>query len=733
MTRTPNAFRSISRTAALALVLLGGSVRAQEPAPSSIESLLADARRKYDEVDHTGAVAALDRAIPLMQARRGDRTVQPLLVAAYLLRARTYFVLRDFAKSQADMEALLRVDPAYRMPGDVSARVTALFEDTRKTVVGEIVLTVTPQNADVDVDGVPLTGPERALSLASGPHTIAARRSGYRPDSREITVTAGTSQPLEITLERTSASLSFVTIPAGVEVSVDGTPRGATVEAGRTQQDQDIAARFKLPPDKAWGRMTLTDLTVGQHLLEFNKSCFVAAKNTVPIDRFTDYSTEPIILKPATGTLKITSAGGDAMVYVDDQQRGNAPMTLTECEGTRTIEVRSQRYGGRFVRRVTIRPGDQQTIEAQPKPAFALLSVSGLPEGLRGAEDLRVKVEQALISTTGVTVFAPPPDRAQKALQDEKLEPGWLAFDRSGREMGKAAENITPAARRDLSARLSQKMEAQGIAAVSVNSTDRSNVFVSLLASGSAEPDVIAFTPDSPESAARAVDALDVGVELYTPSIGLLAIDVIDLAGAVVARVERSGGAAAAGLAAGDVIVGANGTSLANAQALADVIRNLAAGATLSLDVRPRGATPPRKVELRPVLVPRALAMADKTMRFNPILLHLRRLLASQPGNDEQVLRLNIGIALMRLGNWQDARPELERVSLPPGGGVSDGTVQYLRGLCYEALGLFADAEKAWTTAKGSDALLTADGPPVKDLAAGKLASIARSRAGGSR
>jgi tetratricopeptide (TPR) repeat protein len=733
MTRTPNAFRSISRTAALALLLLGGAVRAQEPAPGSIESLLADARRKYDEVDHTGAVAALDRAIPLMQARSGDRTVQPLLVAAYLLRARAHFGLRDFAKSQADMEALLRVDPTYRMPGDVSARVITLFEDTRKTVVGEIVLTVTPPNADIDVDGVPLTGTERTLSLASGPHTIAARRSGYRPDSREITVTAGTSQPLALTLERTSASLSFVTIPAGVEVSVDGAPRGATAEAGRTQQDQEIAARFKLPADKAWGRMTLTDLTVGRHQLEFSKSCFVTSAPPVVIEKFTDYSIEPVVLQPATGTVKIASTGGDAMVYVDDQQRGNAPMTLTECEGTRTIEVRSQQFGGRFVRRVTIRPGDQQTIEGQPKPAFALLSVSGLPEGLRGAEDLRVAVERALISTAGVTVFAPPPDRAQKALQDEKLEPGWLAFDRSGRPMGKAADNIAPAERRDLSVRLSQKMEAQGVAAVTVTGTDRTSVLVSLLASGSAEPDVIALRLDSPESAARAVDALDVKMPLYTPSIGLLSIDVIGLAGAVVARVDRTGGAAAAGLAAGDVIVGANGTSLANAQALADAIRDLAPGMPLSLDVRPRGAAQPKKVELRPVLVPRALAMSDQTTRFNPILLHLRRLLASQPANDEQVLRLNIGIALMRLGNWQDARAELERVKLPSGGGVSDGTVQYLLGLCYEATGLFADAEKAWTTAKGSDAMLTGDGPPVKDLAAVKLASIARSRAGGGR
>ena len=730
MTRTPNAFRFISRAAAaaLAVLLLGVPVRGQDPAPS-IEALLADARRQYDQVDHTAAVATLDRAIAVMQPRRADRAVQPQLVAAYQLRARALFGLRDRVKSQADMEALLRVDPSYQMPGDVSPRVVELFNETRKAVIGEVVLTLTPQDAEIEVDGVAL-GTERTLSLASGPHTVTARRVGYRPDSREVTVTAGTSLPFTLALERSSANLSVVTVPTGVEVILDGIPRGTTAENGRTPAEQEFATRFKLPIDQMSRKFTMTNVTIGSHTLELRKPCFVPYNRSAPIERFDDFAVEPVTLKPATGTLTISSPTPNTMVFLNDQPRGAAPLTLTECEGAHTVELRSP--VGRYVRRVTIRPGDQQAIDGTTKPAFAILSVSGLPEGLRGSEDLRVVVERALLNTGRVTVFAPPADRAQKALQAEGLAAGWLAFDRSGRPIGAAAENIAPGERRDLSVRLSRAMEAQGIASVAVTGSDRSNVLVSLLASGSADPDVIALRLDSPESAARAVDALDVSIPLYTPSIGLLSIDVVGLAGAVVARVDRGSGAAAAGLGPGDVILAANGKTLASAQALADVVRDLAVGAALSVDVRPRGGAPPKKVELRPVLVPRALAMADQTTRFNPLLLHLRRLLASQPGNDEPVLRLNIGIALMRLGNWQEARAELERVHLPAGGGVSDGTVQYLLGLCYEAVGLVADAEKAWTNAKGSEAMLTGDGPPVKDLAAVKLASIGRRPGGGS-
>lgn len=731
MTPTPNASTFINKIlpVALALLLVGGPGRAQDAGQApALESLLAEARRLYDQVDQAGAVAVLDRAIPMMTPRRSERSVQPLLVAAFQLRARALFGTGDRARSQADMEALLRVDPAYRMPGDVSPRVVALFEETRKAIVGEVSLVVKPDDAEVDVDGVPVPSGERTLSLTAGPHTVSARRAGYRPVSQQVTVAAGSTQPLSLALERSSASLAFVTVPAGVEVTLDGSARGITGEGGRSAAEQELAARYQLPVDQVSRKMTLSDLALGTHVLEFRKSCFVSAERRVNVDRLDDLAIEPVTLAPATGTLRVSAAAADATVFIDDSPRGSAPATVSECEGPHTVELRSPT--GRFIRRVTVRAGDQQSIEGQLKPAFALLSVSGLPEGLRGGEDLRVAVERALGSSTRITLFAPPAERVQKALQAESLTGGWLAFDRVGRPIGAAAENIAPAERRDLSVRLSRALDAQGVAAVTVSGTDRTHVLVTLLASGSAAPDVIAVRLDSPESAAQAIGALDVTAPLFAPSVGLLAIDVLGVQGAVIARVDRAGGAAAAALAAGEVITVANGRPIASAEALNETIRGLAAGTTLSLDVKPRGAAAVKRVELRPTLTPRAVAMADQTLLFNPLLLQLRRGLAAQAPSDEDVLRLNIGIALMRLGNWQDARGELERVKLPAGGGVSDGTVQYLLGLCFEALGLFADAEKAWTIARSSEALLTPDGPPVKDLAAAKIAAIARTRGG---
>jgi len=125
-------------------------------------------------------------------------------------------------------------------------------------------------------------------------------------------------------------------------------------------------------------------------------------------------------------------------------------------------------------------------------------------------------------------------------------------------------------------------------------------------------------------------------------------------------------------------------------------------------------------------MAPRLLAMSDETWTFNSLVLGLRSRVSSAVGQaDEGVVRLHLAVALMRVGNWAEARRELNRVQLPPGPGVSNGTVHYLLGLCHEALGQPAEAARAWKAAAAEkDSLLTEDGPAIKDLAERKLGGL---------
>jgi predicted negative regulator of RcsB-dependent stress response len=122
--------------------------------------------------------------------------------------------------------------------------------------------------------------------------------------------------------------------------------------------------------------------------------------------------------------------------------------------------------------------------------------------------------------------------------------------------------------------------------------------------------------------------------------------------------------------------------------------------------------------------------MADQTLLVNRILLELRARLASiSDPVEEAVIRLNLAAALARVEAWSDARTELQRVKLPDGPGVGNGTVQYLVGLCADKLGNRTEAETAWKAAAASESQLTEDGPSIKELAEAKLAELQR-RAG---
>ena len=114
------------------------------------------------------------------------------------------------------------------------------------------------------------------------------------------------------------------------------------------------------------------------------------------------------------------------------------------------------------------------------------------------------------------------------------------------------------------------------------------------------------------------------------------------------------------------------------------------------------------------------MSVADRTQLFNKAIVDLRHRLVATEAADVPVVELNLAVALMGTEAWAEASRLLQTTKLPQGPGVSQGTVQYLLGLCYEQLRQFADAERAFRAAASTEgSLLTQDGPPVKELAAG--------------
>jgi hypothetical protein len=279
--------------------------------------------------------------------------------------------------------------------------------------------------------------------------------------------------------------------------------------------------------------------------------------------------------------------------------------------------------------------------------------------------------------------------------------------------------------RRDLSAKIAKTFDAQGIASVTIPSAaNRNRVVITLLGAGSPEPDVVEFSLDRPETIADAVTTLDRPITFLRPSIGLTMIDVADVAGAVVIGVDSNG--AAAGIQNGDVIVKVNDQAVANSAAVLTALGTRKANEPLSLELKDKaGAT--KKADVKVLMTPRVIGMSDQMLLANRLVADFRtRLLAPANAGEEPIIRLNLAAALARLQAWNDARTELQKVKLPDGPGVGNGTVQYLLGLAADNLGNRAEAETAYKAAAQSESWITEDGPPVKEMAEGKLAELQR-------
>jgi tetratricopeptide (TPR) repeat protein len=692
-------FRRLA-AAALALFIVSGVSTLAAPQENA-DALFQEARRLFDALDYEKAVVALDQAIAALQPSAAtDSARRGRLAAAYEMRARSKFGLGDQDGAKADFVQLLKLEPGHALGGQVSPRVVTLFEQTVKETVTNLTIALTPATAKLSLDGTPLPGPG-TIRVTVGEHVVTAEQAGYRAGRETVTAAADATAEVKIDLERTSSILRVVTTPADVEVKVDGKV------AGRTAAGPDAAA--------ASAPLIIGDVTTGSHTVELARDCYVPVTQRVEVEKPDDYAVGPVMLRPAVASIQVSANQPGAKVFVDGRERGVAPLTIADvCQGEHLVELRS-RFGSDS-RRIDVRAGNDVALEGVLKPLFAIVSTSGPAS----SQDLRVVVQRALAGSRSVALVAPPADEADKALKASQLPADWLATDAAGRPLGAAAQIAGPL-RKEVSTTLSDTFRSQGIA--SVTAVDGSRVVVSLLSAGSITPDAIDITLDSPSSIAAAVEKLDRGVPLSRTSIGLQVIDVADVPGPVIVGVDANGPAAAVAKA-GDIVLQADGKPVGDVAALAAAVAAHRPDDAMELDMRD-AAGQPRHASVKVTRTPRLIGLSEQGVLANRVLLDLRSRVADATDPfDQSAMRLNIAVALARLGDWAAAREELQRVKLPDVHGVGEGTVQYLLGLAAENLGNRAEAEAAFKAAAASESLLSEDGPAVKELAEARLAGL---------
>jgi hypothetical protein len=679
------------------------------PAPADIravgqaaaaDALWQEARRQYDSFNYDAAILSLDQLVAALAAATPPNV--DLLAQAYELRARARFAKGDTASAESDFARLLEVRPDFTLAAGVSPRVVGLFTNVRNRTVGELLLSMTPAG-EVTIGGrvYAVDSTPQSIKLLQGPYAVTANLRGYRPVAEAVQVAAAGSTTLALTPDRISATVAVTTLPDGVHVELDGASRGVTT-AG------DVKGEASAP--------LILDLQTGVYRLTLKRECYVTLERELNVDRLASFTVGPLELVPAVASVAIQADVPDATVYLDGVARGSAPAELKDiCEGDHTLELRSPR--GRFVDRQRWRAGDSKTIKGTLRPAFAIVGFADAGSGAL-VPPQAITVERALPEKSGMLLFAAAESDVKVALEREKLQPLDLSKRLTDAQNEQSRRQV-----REIGRRLSDRLDVQGLAWVTPVAGDPEAISLSLLTSDSASPDVLTFRPRDPVSRGQALAAL-----LAPPprplrrTLDLAAVDVADVTGAVVLRPAAGAADAPGALLAGEVVVAAGGQPVKTVSDLRASAAALPAPGPLNVDVRGRDG----RIRAATITVgesPDLVSYGDRTLLCNKLLLEMRNLVqATRAPQEQTAARLNLAVAEMCVAGWEDALVNLEQVMLPDGAGVSAGTVTYLMGLCYEALGRVADARSAFERAAGAaESTLGLDGPSVHLLAQQKL------------
>jgi hypothetical protein len=245
-------------------------------------------------------------------------------------------------------------------------------------------------------------------------------------------------------------------------------------------------------------------------------------------------------------------------------------------------------------------------------------------------------------------------------------------------------------------------------------------------------PDIVRLRLDKPDGVADFVARLDSAPPEESTLWGLgLADTWLPPGGPVVARVLPGSPAAKAGVRTGDRVTGVGSKKVANtrdALAALEAESARAGGVRAPVVLALQSAEGARTTRITPAEAPALLSLTDAAMLYNRALAEYRlRARAAADETARGVAALNTGLALMHFRAYDKAMAEgLQRATLPPGSGISAGTVEYYRGLCAQRRGDADGARAAWQAAARAvgSTLESPEGPSAAAAATRALQSL---------
>lgn len=296
---------------------------------------------------------------------------------------------------------------------------------------GQVFVTTVPEKAIVSCDGAPHdVSPLTISDLPPGDHIISATKQGFQDASQTVNIRAGAKVAVELALDPILGLVLVHSSPSGADVKISGAFRGKTPvlvtdlptgryrvqieKPGHSSREVELVVKDRIPlkidvnlsseassltvastPEGA--KVTVdgiskgltpctVDVAPGEHAIDLDMDGFVSFKQKIRIAAGRT-ETVNVDLKELTAELQIVTTPEKAKVYLNDQLKGEAPLSIQDLQPG-AYRVRVQMPGHEpMARDITLGRGQKLTEE------FGLISTSGtfeistIPSGVKVVVD----------------------------------------------------------------------------------------------------------------------------------------------------------------------------------------------------------------------------------------------------------------------------------------------------------------------------------------------------------
>ncbi len=660
----------------------------------ALQDSFSKAGAAFDSYKFPLAIQRVDPVLKTLGQWEKAGRLQPqdeaLLEKALELRGVCEFNLGRLEAAKKDFMRLIQLRPDYPFARSRAQKVHNFFEAIRNELTGTLLLSITPPDSQVFLDGRSLgTAVPATVPVLGGLHLVRVVHQGYDSREKEVNVALGVGLPVTIALTPNARTIYFFLRPKGVSVYLDGKPAGkAVTRASSNKNWARFAKNNGVDPKKTYV-LTLPYVPPGKHRLRISKTCYEERKFVLPVtldvvDNLPGYI-EPISLVERKVGLVVVSHPSGAVVSFDGLRYGVTPLKQPGfCIGEHEVVVKKTGVG-EYRSHVTVSSEDPFRLDVTLRPS--LLWVGSTREGAVTAPEVKRANESLARAFGRLTLFNSTLSREKNPLLADTF----------------FASGVDPALLASTVKSLSSKYGCEGLVAGLLRKNDKGgfSVVLRLYVPGLHGYDEYEKDVKTPEQAALALSGLSTPLFAVSPGKDVELVDVKGGRGPVF----LSGPLRKGGPVAGDVLLAVDGAAPADAaSALAElksesepVLRFLHNGEQKSWTYAPK-----KLVKVLPYSGP------NGEYRRQWLLARQASLGAENPFS-AFAARMNLAFADLNLGRPAEALKDLENLKPPEAGPLDRASVYYVRAVALVRMGFPEKAGPLLLSAAG-DKNATLDG-----------------------